>query len=192
VRYADAHYDKLEFALEGQKRLSHKVDGLLTAGFARRNYDHPFDERDNNTYSVSAGVDVGVHPRINISLLLNMDLSYASGADSTDPAVADVSNNRYGFELGGRWRIKHWLRFEQTFDYGHQTYTSGNIADISHHDRTDNEFETASTLRMGSFSGWQPSAFFEYRTSNSSVRPGIAEFGQYTAYRTGAQLTYYF
>ena len=50
---------------------------------ARRNYDHPFDERDNNTYSVSAGVDVAVHPRIDISLLANADLSYASGADST-------------------------------------------------------------------------------------------------------------
>lgn len=192
VRYAAAQYDKFVVGVDGDIRLSHTVNGLMTMGFARRNYDYPFDERDNDTYSFGAGVDVAAHPRLDLSLLLSADLSNASGADSTSPVVADISNNRYGFKVTGSWRMSRWLRFVQSFDYGHQVYTSDKVADISHFDRRDDEIETTSELRVINLGGWQPQAYFQYRASTSTVPPGIAEFGQYTAFRFGLQVTYYF
>ena len=192
IRYAAARYDKMEITAEGSLRLSRIVDGLLGLGFARRDYDFPFDERDNNTYSIDAGAEVRVRPRLSLSFMFNVDLLHASGADSTSLAAEDISNNQFGFELGGSWRMNEWLRFVQTFDYSHQVYTTGNVADLPHHDRKDDEFGTRSEFRMGPFSGWQPDVFIEYHTSKSSVPPGIAEFGQYTAFRVGIQVTYYF
>jgi hypothetical protein len=88
--------------------------------------------------------------------------------------------------------MNRWLRFVQTFGYDRQDYTTNNVADIDHYDRVDDEFRAASQLQTDIMDGWQPELFFQYRTSTSTVPPGIAEFGAYTATRIGLQVTYYF
>jgi hypothetical protein len=192
VRYAPAVYDRFAIGADGRTRLARAVDGVVAVGFTYRDYEFPFDERDNNAYSLGSGVDVAIHPRLDTSIRLVVDVTRADGADASDPAIEDISNNRYGVQLRGAWRMSRSVRFVQAFDYGHQVYTTSNVADIAHHDRRDDEFESTSELGMVALDGWQPQIFFQYRASTSTTPPGIAEFGQYTAVRYGLQITYYF
>lgn len=192
VRYAPAVYDRSIIEADGRTRLARAVDGVIAVGFTHRDYEFPFDERDNNAYSLGSGVDIAIHPRLDTSLLLAVEVTRARGADASSPAVEDISNNRFGFELQGTWRISRSLRFMQAFDYGHQVYTTNNVVDIAHYDRRDDEFGSTSELGMVAVDGWQPQVFFQYRASTSTTPPGIAEFGQYTAFRYGLQVTYYF
>jgi len=192
IRYAAATYKRLIVAANGNTRLSDKVDGNAMLGYAKRDYNYPFDERDNNTYMIGAGVNVEMTERFEASFNLTMDLSRAAGADSTNPAVDDVSNNRFGIDIGGTWRFaSRWL-FVPSVDYGHQVYTTGKATDISHYNRTDNEITLTGEVRMMPRNGWQPEAYIQYRASSSSIPAGLAEYGQYKAYRLGMQVTYYF
>lgn len=192
VRYAPAVYDRLALTLEGRRRLSRRTDGVLVVTYAHRDYEFPFDERDSNAYLFSVGAELGLNRKLATTLMLAAELTQASGADASDPAVDDTSNNRFGFELEGIWRMNRWLRFVQTFGYDRQDYTTNNVVDVEHYDRVDHEFRAASQLQMKIVDGWQPEVFFQYRASDSTVPPGVAEFGAYEDTRLGLQVTYYF
>lgn len=192
VRYAAARYSRAILKARVQTRLTRRVDGVLETAVANRNYEFPFNERDNNTYSGAAGIEASLSRRVRGTFLGRVDLSKARGANATDPSIEDVSNNAFGVELGASYRVSRKVSASESVEYTHQTYTTDNAMDSAHFDRRDNDVAATSRIRVTLENGWQPQVFFTYHGSRSNTPAGVADFGQYTRYRMGLQMTRYF
>lgn len=192
VRYAPARYSRVVVKARTQTRLTRKVDGVFEAAVANRNYRFPFDERDNNTYSGAAGVELSLSRRLRGICLGKLDLSRARGANAADSSVEDVSNNAFGIELGASYRMSRKVTASESVEYSHQTYTTDNVMDAAHFARRDHDIAATSRVRVTLENGWQPQVFFTYHDSRSNTPAGVADFGQYTRYRMGLQMTRYF
>jgi hypothetical protein len=192
VTYAAARYATVAVDTRARMRLGSRVDGLVEAGVTNRNYESPFDERDNNTYSGAGGVEVQIARGLTGACMAVLDVSKARGADSPDPEAEDISNSKLGGNVEFNAKMSRRLRFIQSVEYGHQVYSTKNPSDAAHYDRRDDEVTSTSRIQMVIPGGWQPECYFAYRGSWSNTTPGATEFGQYTGYRVGLQLTRYF
>jgi|GEM_PF-3199565 len=191
VKYAPASMARYVVALRGRRRLSRRWAIDVRGRFARRNYAAPFDERDNSTWTIGAGPVVRVSRRVEVDGRLALGFSSAAGANSTDPAAADISNNRLTVRTGMTWRMSRRVRLEEGVGYSHQRYTTGRVTDTYHYNRKDDEYWWHNELTLPRQGKVQPKVFFNYRRSSTTTEPGVADVGQYTGSRFGAQLTMY-
>jgi hypothetical protein len=79
-----------------------------------------------------------------------------------------------------------------SFDYQNQKYTSVKPSDSGHIGRIDHDYDFGLSLSWRATDRLQPELNYEYRTSSSNVIAGATEFGSFSGYRVGAQLTAYF
>lgn len=195
VRYAPATFTKYAFDLEWGGRLVRRLDARIVASFDRRDYDFPFDERDNNTYGMASRVTIGASHRLDLYLEAELATSRAAGADSASPAVVDVSNHRRALEVGFEWALDRGgrLRLAQSLAYGHQSYTTGNVADLQHHGRRDDEYRWETDLTWHPVRSWQPRLYYAYRKGTTTADlVGATDVGSFTGNRLGLQLVRYF
>lgn len=193
VRYAAAEFAKYSFALEAGTRLRRGLDGLVSVAFDRRDYKAPFDERDNDAFTVGAGLSWKVEPHIQTQMRVHFGNVHAAGADSPDSLVADVSNRQAGAEAGLEIKLdgRGKLRLAETVAYEHQTYTTDNSIDRFHYHRKDDEYGWDSQLTWLVHPHWQPRLFYTFRKSTTTEALSTDE-GAFTGNRVGVQLIYYF
>lgn len=193
VRFAAARFDKYSIQLSARRDLSRKTSGLAELEFARRNYDFPFDERDNSTVSLTAGVRHETSRVLRIELEGSSAWCAAKGPSGVPGALADVSNNQYGVRAGLRWKFSRGWRLVETLAYTHQGYTSNDPADVAHYDRKDHDVDWSNRLYWRIDRNWQAQLYYRHRSSSTSVSaPLYFDVGQYTAQRVGMQVNYFF
>ncbi len=193
VRFAAAQFNKFSLALDSRYNFSPAWVGLFGFDFAYRNYDFPFDERDNSTYSIAAGARYRASRALRLKFLASVGWSRAKGPNQVPGALADISNNQYGFQGGFTWRISGGLRLDETLVYSHQSYTTSNPLDTAHFDRRDKDIHWSNRLYWRIDRHWQPQVFYVYRNSSTSVdSPLYFDVGQYRGNRAGVQVNYFF
>lgn len=194
VTYAPAGFTKYSYRLEFGRRLARHLDGRTWLTINRRDYDYPFDERDNTTFGGGIRIDRRFSRRLSANLRFELGFSDAAGADSISATVVDVS---YHSRLAGGEVQIHLdrgrnLDFTQSVRYEHQTYTTGRVTDTYHYGRQDDEYELESQLTWRPHPHWQPRLFYNYRKATTTTAPGASDVGAFTGNRVGLQLIHYF
>jgi hypothetical protein len=193
VRYAPARYAKYSFALETGTRLQRTLDGHIWWAWDRRDYEAPFDERDNHSNEWGAALAWKATDRVEAQIHGGYATVAAAGAQATDSLIADISNRQYfgralldlQLDAAGRFRLTPSFYYEQ------QEYTTDNRYDVSHYNRRDEEMSLDVHLTWRASSHWQPRLFYEYRRGTSTAKLAT-DVGEYTGNQIGLQVIYYY
>jgi hypothetical protein len=194
VRYAPADFGRLSYELEFGTAVTSRLDLRLVGGLGLSNYNYPFDERDNSTVTEQVKGSYDLSRRATLSASLGLAQSRAAGRDSTNAIVKDVSYNAWLAGLSARFKCdrKGKTIASTSFNYQHQSYLSNKALDVSHFERIDHDYEFTLSLSSRLTSYFQPELSYGYRSTSSNVVTSAADFGSYTAYRFGLQVTAYF
>ena len=189
--YAPAEFLKAKASLTVARRVARRTWWRVFTGFARRDYDAPFDERDNDTWSAGTGLERAVGRRVRLDASVAMSWSSAAGAGSPDSLATDISNRRFTVRGGLDWVLGGGLRLTESLAFSHQSYTTGRVADRFHHGRTDDELYWKNALWLPRQGRLRPRVFVDYRRAATSTGPGVPDVGQFTGLRVGAVVTVY-
>lgn len=194
VNHAPANFTKYAFNLEAGTQLARHLQGRTWLAIDRHDYDFPFDERDNTSYSAGVRVDSRLTRRISGQLRFELGTSKAAGADSTSPTVVDVSYHSRAAAAELELRIDRTRNIDltQSFRYEHQSYTTDRITDVYHYGRKDDEYEWETQLTWRPHPHWQPRLFYAYRRGTTTTSPGATDVGAFSGNRAGLQLIHYF
>ncbi len=208
VRYAAADFKRITYDAQLGIALSRRLDGRIDISAGTTNYKSPFDERDNSTVNESMRLTYDVSKRVTVYGGFGFVQSRADGRNLPPSEIVrdsnyvnpvqsvprDISYNATTAEIGGRVKCDRRGRViaAGSLDYQHQKYTSQKPLDTGHNGRIDHDYDLNLSLSWRASDRLQPELNYEYRKSSSNVAAGVAEFGSFTGYRLGAQLTAYF
>ena len=192
-KYAAANLSKVGFYLEREQRLATRLYGRITLGYVIKNYGAPFDERDNNTFSVAARLRKVFTRRFEGYVGGSLASVSSSASDYKVDSIADVGNTETGFRGGFELKLdrRGKFRWNESVSYAHQAYNS-NSADKFHYQRSDNEVIWSNRLTWRVHPHWQPRVFYTLRNSSSNVQTGVSDVGAFSSNRFGVQVLHYF
>jgi len=206
-RYTAAEFKRLTYDFEFGSALSKKMDWRMNFSLGSTDYKIPFDERDNTTLGESTRLTLDLSKRAtiyggfgfrqsradgrNMAVELVNDINYANPVQTVPK---DISYNAKTAEIGWRMECDRRGRIvaASSFDYQNQKYTSQEPLDTGHFDRVDHDYDLDLSLSWRVSDVWQPELNYAYRSSSSTVVAGAGEFGSFSGYRLGMQLTAYF
>ncbi len=192
--YAPANLSKVGFYLEREQRLARRLYGRITLGYIIKNYGAPFDERDNNTFSVAARLRKVFTRRFEAYVGGFIGTVNSSASDYNVVGISDVGNTETGFKGGFELKLDKRGRFSwsESFAYAHQSYSTSDVADVFHFNRSDNEAVWRNRLTWRVHPHWQPRVFYTLRSSSTNVQPGVSDVGAFSSNRFGVQILHYF
>jgi len=192
--YVAANLSKVGFYLEREQRLARRLYGRITLGYVIKNYGAPFDERDNNSFSVAARLRKVFSRRFEGYVGGFVGSVNSSASDYNVAGIADVGNTETGFRGGFELKLdkRGRLRWNESFTYAHQSYNTSDIGDVFHYNRSDNEVRWGNRLTWRVHPHWQPRVFYTLRNSSSNVQPGVSDVGAFSSNRFGVQILHYF